>query len=64
MDWVLEGRAWNEQYLVQAFLAGNRLYRPRLAMTMLSMEAPDETGNFLFDDRTGGSLWIEKVATA
>jgi hypothetical protein len=61
-QWVLdEGLSWNEQYLVQAFLMGNRIYRVRLAMGMLSMEAREEMRALLSEVMFGGSLWIEKL---
>jgi hypothetical protein len=56
-----EGLSWNEQYLVQAFLMGNRIYRPRLAMGMLAMERRDQMTALLSELMFGASLWIEKL---
>lgn len=66
-DWVLGGRAWNEQYLVQSFLAFNgafevmlgvawlaRLHRQALADAVVGGEPTLLTG--------GGSLWLRRVA--
>jgi hypothetical protein len=62
--WVLdEGLSWNEQYVVQAFLMGNRHYRVRLAMAMLSTERGRELEALLPGALSGGSLWIEKVGS-
>jgi hypothetical protein len=61
--WVLdEALSWNEQYLVQAFLMGNRMYRVRLAIALLrSLRRPELTA-MLGSAAGGGSLWIEKLA--
>jgi hypothetical protein len=65
-DWVLEGRAWNENYILRAFLQYNRafqvqffnnffghFYRHRLERDMpLCLKNP------------GGSFWLKKVEDA
>lgn len=64
-QWLREGRAWNEQYLVRAFLQYNDHFRIRLF-----------PGHLINCDRTwfqknmplvlsnpGGALWIEKLGT-
>jgi hypothetical protein len=56
-----EGLSWNEQYLVQAFLMGNHLYRARLALGMLAMERRDQMRALLSEVMFGASLWIEKL---
>jgi hypothetical protein len=61
--WVLdEALSWNEQYLVQAFLMGNRLYRVRLAIALLRTLRRPELTAMLGSPASGGSLWIEKLA--
>jgi hypothetical protein len=65
-DWVLVGRAWNEQYLVRAFLAFNLSFRILLGVSWLSIYRPDVLGATLPDypDRyadSGGSLWIQRT---
>ncbi len=62
--WLLDdGLSWNEQYLVQAFLAGNVAYRVRLAVSMLSALRRDELDALLPKEfEHGGSLWIEKTS--
>jgi hypothetical protein len=63
VPWVVdEGLSWNEQYLVQAFLMGNRLYRVRLAVSMLPLIQRDDVKALVAKGAKGGSLWIEKVA--
>jgi Methyltransferase domain len=67
-DWVFSGRAWNEQYLVGAFLAFNRAFRVLLAVGWLSAfhqevlrllpDYPDK-----YQDG-GGSLWIRRLSSA
>lgn len=61
-DWVFEGRAWNEAYLLRAFLAHNDRYRivlwPHMLKTLdetrYAATFPDARGD------AGGSIWIEK----
>jgi hypothetical protein len=65
-EWVFTGRAWNEQYLVRAFLSFNSAFRIVLAVGWLSHERhdvlvatlphydPDYLGG-------GGSLWIQRI---
>ena len=59
-EWLLdEGRSWNGQYLLQAFLMHNQAYRVRLATAMLAHERPE------VDQLPGtGSLWLEKRGPA
>jgi hypothetical protein len=55
-----EGLSWNEQYVVQAFLMGNAMYRVRIAMAMLCAFRGDETATLVGVGNHGVSLWIEK----
>ncbi len=64
-EWVLSGRAWNEQYLVQAFLTFNSAFRVLLGSAWLSHCRPDVLESILPDYPArygdgGGSLWIER----
>ncbi len=61
--WAFEGRAWNEAYLLHAFLAHNRAYQIEFFNTYvidryrerIAAEFP------LFLKNEGGSLWLRKV---
>jgi predicted O-methyltransferase YrrM len=62
-DWFEEGRAWNEQYLLRAFLMNNRDYRIELFTAWLWNQQ-----NQLIRDRMplcarggGGQLWLRKL---
>ena len=64
-EWVIDNmRFWNEQYLLQAFLAFNDHYQVLWAGTYMSLNYPVElekafktyTYNF-----TPGSFWIKKI---
>lgn len=67
-DWVLgpEHRFWNEQYLLQAFLAFNRGYEVAWAGSWMHARHPDllEASIASYDrtTRRPGSLWIRRVA--
>jgi len=65
-DWVMDGWGWNEQYLVHAFLAGNKAFeilwparylweRQRAAIVELIPSAAAL-------NRQPSSLWLRKVA--
>jgi predicted O-methyltransferase YrrM len=64
-EWVFDGRAWNEQYLVRAFLAFNSAFRVRLAVGWLSYYRPDALRAAVpgYPSRYpngGGSLWVAR----
>jgi hypothetical protein len=62
-DILDEGLTWNEQYLLQAFLMGNRQYEVRLAINMLLVLRADRLAEFApGPEFHGGSVWFEKVA--
>jgi predicted O-methyltransferase YrrM len=65
-EWVLEGRAWNEAYLLRAFLTGNAGYRIVLWNSLLAAFHRDRVGRQipLWLRNTGGSLWLERTASA
>lgn len=62
--WVIdENRSWNEQYALQAMLAGNPRYRvlygTQYALTRLQAEAAAAFGVLAGQPYLGGSFWIE-----
>lgn len=65
--WVLGGRAWNEQYLVRAFLSFNSAFRIVFSVGWMSHYRRDVLGEVLpgYPERYpdgGGSLWIQRTA--
>lgn len=61
--WILEGRAWNELYVLRAFLQFNSAFEIVLFNTYLEAKFPDY---FLREmplcmRNTGGSIWLRKV---
>lgn len=65
-EWVFAGRAWNEQYLVHAFLAFNSAFRIVLGVSWLSVNRPEVLAAVLPDypggyGDGGASLWIQRT---
>jgi hypothetical protein len=62
-QWLREGRAWNEQYLLRAFLQYNEHFHVRLFPGLLVNHdrAWFQKNMPLVLLNTGGALWIEKV---
>jgi predicted O-methyltransferase YrrM len=64
-EWVLDqARLWNEQYLLEAFLTGNRGWRVAAALNFLHhrhYERLRERCPYLTPDREPGSLYLERV---
>jgi predicted O-methyltransferase YrrM len=63
IEWLLEGRAWNEQYILRAFLEYNIKFKIVLFNTYLESVFPDKLKDrfpLLFKN-TGGSIWIKKL---
>ena len=62
-QWLLEGRAWNEQYLLRAFLQYNDHFHIRLFHGLLANyeRAWFEKNMPLVLSNPGGALWIEKL---
>jgi hypothetical protein len=60
-DWVFEGRAWNELYLLRALLSYSTRYRVALWPSMLATLHPDRLSAALpmAMPYGGGSLWLE-----
>lgn len=65
-EWVYEGRAWNEAYILRAFLQDNKAYGIRLFNTYIHEFYSDvfESKMPVCLKNTGGSLWIEKLGAA
>jgi hypothetical protein len=66
-EWVLVGRAWNEQYLVRAFLAFNSAFQILLGVSWMSVYQPELLTAVLPDYPAGygdggASLWIQRAA--
>jgi predicted O-methyltransferase YrrM len=61
--WVEEGRAWNETYLLRAFLQYNQTFQIRFFSNFLIQKYPKlfEGGMPLCMKNIGGQLWIEKT---
>ncbi len=62
-EWLLEGRYWNECYLLHAFLSGNTSWEIVLFNHYANMEFPDfiEDAMPLCRKNFGGSLYLRKV---
>jgi hypothetical protein len=61
-DWVFEGRAWNEAYLLRAFLTMNTDYEILLFNSYLSCFHIDEVAQLMPGWRInpGGSIWLRR----
>lgn len=62
--WVHEGRAWNEDYLLRAFLQYNSAFKIIFFNTFLEHFYPEEfvKNAPLCLKNTGGSIWLRKTA--
>ncbi len=65
-DWVFSGRAWNEQYLVRAFLSFNSAFRILLGVGWMSHFRRDALASAVpgYPEKYahgGGSLWIQRT---
>ena len=63
-DWIVEGRAWNEIYLVHAFLQFNNTFEIIFFNDYLAHHHKDQLQAKLpsFMKSPGGSLWLRKIA--
>jgi hypothetical protein len=62
-EWVLAGWAWNEQYLVQSFLAFNAAFEVVLSVAWLSQFRPAALAEASgVTSYAGSSLWIRRRA--
>jgi len=64
-EWIYEGRAWNEAYLLRAFLQYNNSFRIQLFNTFLESVHEDKdklTKQMpLIMKNPGGSIWLKKI---
>jgi predicted O-methyltransferase YrrM len=63
LDWVYEGRAWNEAYLLLAFLQYNSQFQIELFNTYIDWFHKEKYFRDmpLVQKNTGGSIWIKKL---
>lgn len=63
LDWVYEGRAWNETYLLRAFLQYNERFQIQLCNTFIDWFHKEKYFHDmpLVQKNTGGSIWIKKL---
>ncbi|GMO34499.1 MAG: hypothetical protein Pg6B_04780 [Candidatus Azobacteroides pseudotrichonymphae] len=63
IEWLLEGRAWNEQYILRAFLEYNMKFKIVMFNTYLETIFPEKIKERfpLIFKNTGGSIWIKKL---
>jgi hypothetical protein len=63
-EWIMTGRAWNEAYLLHAFLIGNTAYRILLWNSYLAAVHHDAVAQRMpiWEPHPGGSLWLERTA--
>lgn len=61
-DWVYEGRAWNETYLLRAFLQYNDRFEIQLFNTFIDWFHKEKYFRDmpLVEKNTGGSIWLKK----
>jgi hypothetical protein len=64
LDWLRQGRAWNEQYVLHAFLQFNSSYRIRLFGSHMVDRHPDWFRDHmpLCLRNPGGAFWMERVS--
>jgi len=63
LDWVYEGRAWNETYLLRAFLQYNKQFEIQLFNTFIDWFYKEKYFREmpLVQKNTGGSIWLKKL---
>jgi hypothetical protein len=63
LDWVYEGRAWNEAYLLRAFLQYNDKFEVQLFNTFVDWFHKEKYFREmpLVKKNTGGSIWLKKL---
>ena len=63
-EWIREGRAWNEAYLLKAFLQFNASFRILCFNSYLAIHHSDLLKQTLplVLNNAGASLWVEKIA--
>jgi len=63
MDWIYEGRSWNECYVLRAFLYGNPQFRIELFTSFMTRFHKEffEAHMPLCLKNTGGCIWLKKM---
>ena len=63
LDWALEGRAWNEAYLLRAFLSHNDAFEIRFFTSYLMhyFQSRFESEFPLMVKNPGGSIWLSRA---
>jgi predicted O-methyltransferase YrrM len=63
LEWVYEGRAWNETYLMRAFLQYNQHFEIQLFNTFIDWFHKEKYFRDmpLVQKNTGGSIWLKKL---
>jgi hypothetical protein len=63
LDWVYEGRAWNEAYLLRAFLQFNNKFQIQLMNTFIDCFHKEKYFREmpLVQKNPGGSIWLKKL---
>jgi len=62
-DWIYEGFAWNENYILRAFLMDNASYEIVFMNTYLEYKYPEKLPEMLFthyNNTIAGSIWLVK----
>jgi hypothetical protein len=62
-DWLREGRGWNEQYLLRAFLQFNAQFRIKLSTSHMLLKHPEFFNQHMPNcfRNAGGNFWMERV---
>ncbi|MCF8406041.1 MAG: class I SAM-dependent methyltransferase [Bacteroidales bacterium] len=61
-EWVYQGRSWNEDYLLRAFLMFNPSFKIKLFSHFMHTHYSDVFKNLpLCYKNTGGNIWIERI---
>ena len=64
-EWIYQGRAWNENYLLRAFLMFNAAFEIEIFNSYLAQFHAEEMAASmpLWAKKPGGSLWLRRVGT-
>lgn len=63
-EWLREGRGWNEQYMLRAFLQFNTHFQIKLFTGYMLLKHPDFFHQHMPNcfRNTGGNFWMERVS--
>lgn len=64
IEWVREGRAWQENYLLRAFLMYNRRFEIRWYQQYMWTRHRDELLRLVpqMANNAGGNIWLQKMS--